>query len=249
LNDREKRTVSALVESQSEATTQDQQRVLVVDDEDAITDLVATALRYEGFAVSVAASGVDAMSMIRSNPPDVVILDVMLDDMDGFEVIRKMTSEGLRVPVLFLTARDTPEDRVHGLTLGADDYICKPFSLAELIARVRVALRRSHRASASETLHFADLEMNTETMEVRRGERLIELTPTEFKLLRYFLVNSRRVLSKDQIIDHVWHYDFNGDARIVETYVSYLRRKVDAVGQPLIHTVRGFGYTLRAARE
>ncbi len=224
-------------------------RVLVVDDEDAITDLVATALRYEGFDVAVASAGREALSVMRSYRPDVVLLDVMLDDIDGFEVIRRMTSEGMRVPVLFLTARDMPEDRVHGLTLGADDYICKPFSLAELIARVRVALRRTGRKNDGERLHFADLEMDLETMEVSRSGRAIELTPTEFKLLRYLLLNARRVLSKEQIIDHVWNYDFDGDARIVETYISYLRRKVDAVGQPLIHTVRGFGYSLRTARE
>lgn len=224
-------------------------RILVVDDEESITDLVATALRYEGFDVAVASAGRDALSLVRSYRPDVVVLDVMLEDIDGFEVIRRMTSEGLRVPVLFLTARDTPEDRVHGLTLGADDYICKPFSLAELIARVRVALRRDNRVKDGERLRFADLEMDTDTMEVSRGERLIELTPTEFKLLRYLMLNARRVLSKEQIIDHVWNYDFDGDARIVETYVSYLRRKVDVPGPPLIHTVRGFGYSLRMARQ
>lgn len=224
-------------------------RILVVDDEDAITDLLATALRYEGFDVAVASGGREALSVVRSYRPDVVLLDVMLEDIDGFEVIRRMTAEGMRVPVLFLTARDMPEDRVHGLTLGADDYICKPFSLAELIARVRVALRRNGRKSDGERLQFADLEMDLETMEVIRSGRAIELTPTEFKLLRYLLLNSRRVLSKEQIIDHVWNYDFDGDARIVETYISYLRRKVDAIGRPLIHTVRGFGYSLRMARE
>lgn len=223
-------------------------RILVVDDEEAITELLATALRYEGFDVATAEGGRDALALVRSYRPDVVILDVMLGDIDGFEVIRRMTAEDLRVPVLFLTARDTPEERVHGLTLGADDYICKPFSLAELIARVRVALRRAHRAGGEE-LRFADLEMDTETMEVRRGNRHVDLTPTEFKLLRYLLLNARRVLSKEQIIDHVWNYDFDGDARIVETYVSYLRRKIDAEGSPLIHTVRGFGYSLRMARE
>ena len=224
-------------------------RVLVVDDEEPITDLVATALRYEGFDVATAEAGRDALTRIRTYRPDVVVLDVMLPDIDGFEVIRRMTAEGLRVPVLFLTARDTTEDRVHGLTLGADDYICKPFSLAELVARVRVALRRGQRLGEGDDLRFANLEMDTETMEVRRGDRIIDLTPTEFKLLRYLLLNARRVLSKEQIIDHVWKYDFNGDARIVETYVSYLRRKVDAGESPLIHTVRGFGYSLRLARE
>lgn len=223
--------------------------MLVVDDEEPITDLVATALRYEGFDVATAEAGRDALARIRTYRPDVVVLDVMLPDIDGFEVIRRMTAEGLRVPVLFLTARDTTEDRVHGLTLGADDYICKPFSLAELVARVRVALRRGQRLGEGDDLRFANLEMDTETMEVRRGDRIIDLTPTEFKLLRYLLLNARRVLSKEQIIDHVWNYDFNGDARIVETYVSYLRRKVDTGESPLIHTVRGFGYSLRLARE
>lgn len=223
--------------------------MLVVDDEEPITDLVATALRYEGFDVATAEAGRDALTRIRTYRPDVVVLDVMLPDIDGFEVIRRMTAEGLRVPVLFLTARDTTEDRVHGLTLGADDYICKPFSLAELVARVRVALRRGQRLGEGDDLRFANLEMDTETMEVRRGDRIIDLTPTEFKLLRYLLLNARRVLSKEQIIDHVWNYDFNGDARIVETYVSYLRRKVDTGESPLIHTVRGFGYSLRLARE
>jgi two-component system OmpR family response regulator len=230
-------------------TTEPASRILVVDDEEAITDLIATALKYEGFEVEVADAGRDALALVRSYKPDVVILDVMLGDIDGFEVIRRMTAEGLRVPVLFLTARDTPDDRVHGLTLGADDYICKPFSLAELIARVRVALRRTQRNGEAEHLRFADLLMDMETMEVRRGARSIDLTPTEFKLLRYLLLNARRVLSKEQIIDHVWNYDFDGDARIVETYISYLRRKVDAEGAPIIHTVRGFGYSLRVARE
>lgn len=223
-------------------------KILVVDDEEAITELVATALRYEGFDVATAEGGREALALVRSYRPDVVILDVMLGDIDGFEVIKRMAAEDLRVPVLFLTARDTPEERVHGLTLGADDYICKPFSLAELIARVRVALRRAQRRGGEE-LRFADLEMDTETMEVRRGGRHVDLTPTEFKLLRYLLLNARRVLSKEQIIDHVWNYDFDGDARIVETYVSYLRRKVDIDAPPLIHTVRGFGYSLRVARE
>ena len=230
-------------------TTEPASRILVVDDEEAITDLIATALKYEGFEVEVADAGRDALALVRSYKPDVVILDVMLGDIDGFEVIRRMTAEGLRVPVLFLTARDTPDDRVHGLTLGADDYICKPFSLAELIARVRVALRRTQRNGEAEQLRFADLLMDMETMEVRRGARSIDLTPTEFKLLRYLLLNARRVLSKEQIIDHVWNYDFDGDARIVETYISYLRRKVDAEGAQIIHTVRGFGYSLRVARE
>jgi len=223
-------------------------RVLVVDDEEAITDLIATALRYEGFDVAVADAGMTALSLVESYRPDVVVLDVMLGDIDGFEVLRRMSDMGSRVPVLFLTARESPAERVRGLTLGADDYICKPFSLAELIARVRVALRRTNQSSGPETLQFADLRMDTESLEVTRGDRQFDLTPTEFKLLRYLLLNARRVLSREQIIDHVWRYDFDGDARIVETYISYLRRKVDAEGQPLIHTLRGFGYSLRLGR-
>jgi two-component system OmpR family response regulator len=224
-------------------------KVLVVDDEPNITDLVATALRYDGFLVETAAAGAEALAKVESFGPDLVVLDVMLPDLDGFEVRRRLGERGADVPVLFLTARDATEDKVRGLSIGGDDYVTKPFSLEELVARVRAILRRAGSlGSASGLLRFEDLEMDEETYEVRRGARRIELTPTEYKLLRFMLVNPRRVLTKAQILDHVWNYDFGGDAAIVETYISYLRKKVDAEGPKLIHTVRGFGYALRADR-
>jgi len=179
-----------------------------------------------------------------------VVLDVMLPDLDGFEVQRRLAADGLRVPILFLTARDSTEDTVHGLTMGADDYVTKPFSLEELVARVRAILRRAgDEAAVSSRLVFADLEMDEDTHEVWRGDRPIDLSPTEFNLLRYLMLNARRVVSKTQILDHVWRYDFGGDASVVETYVSYLRRKVDVEEPRLIHTVRGVGYSLRLPRE
>jgi two-component system OmpR family response regulator len=221
-------------------------RVLVVDDEANITNLVATALRYEGFEVATANSGRVALSQVETNRPDLVILDVMLPDLDGFEVARRIRLDGRRVPILFLTAKDATEDKVRGLTLGGDDYVTKPFSLEELVARVRAVLRRVvEGVGSSSRLVFADLELDEETHEVFRGKTPIELTPTEFKLLRYFLLNPRRVLSKAQILDYVWEYDFGGDANVVETYVSYLRKKIDTLGPPLIHTLRGVGYSLR----
>jgi two-component system OmpR family response regulator len=221
-------------------------RVLVVDDEPYITDLVATALRYEGFDPSVAGNGRDALALVESFRPELIVLDVMLPDLDGFEVQRKLTDRGRRIPVLFLTARDATEDKVRGLTVGGDDYVTKPFSLEELVARIRAILRRV-RAGDPDTgrLRFADLEMDEDTHEVWRGGRPVELTATEFNLLRFLLANPRRVLSKGQILDHVWHYDFGGDSSIVETYVSYLRKKVDSQQPRLIHTVRGVGYVLR----
>jgi two-component system OmpR family response regulator len=220
--------------------------ILVVDDEQNITDLVATALRYEGFEVVTALSGRAALGEIAASRPDLLILDVMLPDLDGFEVARRLRQDGRRVPILFLTAKDATEDKVRGLTLGGDDYVTKPFSLEELIARVRAVLRRvAEGSSASSRLVFADLELDEETHEVFRGKTPIELTPTEFKLLRYLLLNPRRVLSKAQILDYVWEYDFGGDANVVETYVSYLRKKIDTLGPPLIHTLRGVGYSLR----
>jgi two-component system OmpR family response regulator len=228
----------------------DTERVLVVDDEAYITDLVATALRYEGFDVASAASGRDALALVESFRPDLIVLDIMLPDFDGFEVQRRLTDRGRPAPVLFLTARDSTEDKVRGLTIGGDDYVTKPFSLEELIARIRAILRRARGAgSDSERLRFADLEMDEDTHEVRRGGEAIELTATEFNLLRFLLANPRRVLSKGQILDHVWHYDFGGDSSIVETYISYLRKKVDAEDPPLIHTVRGVGYVLRLPPE
>ncbi len=226
-------------------------RILVVDDEESITQLLCTALRYEGFATAAAASGREALRAAAEFRPDLVLLDVMLPDIDGFEVHRRLTGGGSpRLPVVFLTARRDTADRVRGLTIGADDYVVKPFSLEELIARVRAVLRRTRDdESGGRRLVVEDLELDEETREVRRGGRLVELTPTEFSLLRYLLVNSGRVLSKAQILDHVWSYDFGGDSNVVETYISYLRKKVDRGAEPLIHTVRGFGYTLRPRRE
>jgi len=221
-------------------------RVLVVDDEDSITDLVATALRYVGFEVAVASNGRQALERATSFRPELVVLDVMLPDLDGFEVVRRLRSDGVRVPVVFLTARDATEDKVAGLTIGGDDYVTKPFSLEELVARVRAVLRRtSGGAEQSGRMQIADLELDEDSHQVWRAGQPVELTATEFKLLRYLMLNARRVLSKAQILDHVWNYDFGGDGSIVETYISYLRKKVDAFEPRLIHTVRGVGYTLR----
>ena len=224
-------------------------RVLVVDDEAAIADLVATALRYEGFETATAGDGRAALEAVESFRPDLVVLDVMLPDLDGFEVQRRLGDRGVRVPVLFLTARDATEDKVRGLTLGGDDYVTKPFSLEELVARIRAVLRRAQGAAPTGRLVFDDLEMDEEAHEVSRAGHPVDLTPTEFALLRYFLLNPRRVLSKEQILDHVWHYDFGGDASIVETYMSYVRKKVEADGPRLLHTVRGVGYVLRLPKE
>ena len=222
-------------------------RVLVVDDEPNITDLVALALRYEGFSVEKAGSGRAALSAVQKFKPDLVILDVMLPDLSGLDVMKRLTSEGRKVPVIFLTARDSTEDKVHGLTIGGDDYVTKPFSIEELVARVRVVLRRNG-GSTSSRLVLADLELDEDAHEVRRQGEPIDLTPTEYRLLRYLLVNSGRVLSRTQILDHVWDYDFGGDASVLETYISYLRRKVDKYSPPLIQTVRGVGYVMRLPR-
>jgi two-component system OmpR family response regulator len=224
-------------------------RVLVVDDEANITDLVATALRYEGFDVDVRNSGRAAIDAVASFRPQLLVLDVMLPDLDGFEVSRRLQADGRRVPILFLTARDATEDKVRGLTLGGDDYVTKPFSLEELVARVRAVLRRTDEAGGTAVLTFSDLEMDEDSHEVFRAGKSVDLTATEYKLLRYLLANPRRVLSKAQILDHVWEYDFGGDGNVVETYISYLRKKLDPLGAPLIHTVRGVGYCLRTARE
>ncbi len=228
------------------ATTQHQQEVLVVDDEPSIVDAVATALRYEGFAVREASTGRAALAAAQETPPDLVVLDIMLPDLDGLEVTRRMRADGIRVPVLFLTARDSVEDKVAGLTVGGDDYVTKPFSLAEIVARTRAILRRTQAETTDDgRLRFADLEMDEDTHEVWRAGKPIRLTTTEFNLLRFFLLNPRRVLSKAQIVDHVWHYDFGGDPNVVETYVSYLRKKLDKHGPPLIQTIRLVGYALR----
>ncbi len=224
-------------------------KILVVDDEPYITDLLGAALRFEGFAVETASTGGDAISMAERGHHDLVLLDVMLPDVDGTEVCRRMREQGNRTPVLFLTARDATEDKVGGLTAGGDDYVTKPFSLDELVARIHAVLRRTAPSLDSDRLTFADLEMEDQTHEVWRQGSLIELTATEFNLLRYMLENARRVLSKSEILDHVWTYDFDGDPNIVETYISYLRKKIDRVDPPLIHTIRGVGYSLRLPRD
>ncbi|HUY61713.1 MAG TPA: response regulator transcription factor [Candidatus Dormibacteraeota bacterium] len=227
-------------------TSPDQVRILVVDDEPSITDLLAMALRYEHFAVAVASAGGQALKVVGEFRPHLVVLDVMLPDLDGFEVAARLRSQGSRIPVLFLTARDATEDKVRGLTLGGDDYLTKPFSLEELVARINAILRRAAvRADDSGILTFADLEMDDNRHEVRRSGRPVELTVTEYKLLRYLLANAGRVLSKPQILDHVWNYDFGGQGNVVETYISYLRKKLDTSGPPLIHTIRGVGYAVR----
>jgi two-component system OmpR family response regulator len=223
-------------------------RILVVDDESSISDLISTSLRFVGFEVRTAATGSEALTVAEEFKPHAVVLDVMLPDSDGFEVCRQLRSEGLSIGVLFLTAKDGMEDKVAGLTIGGDDYMTKPFSLEELVARLRALLRRIGVAEINtddEKIRFADLELNEATHEVRRGGVLIEMSPTEFQLLRYLLINADRVVSKSQILDHVWQYDFRGDAGIVETYISYLRKKIDIFDPPLIHTVRGVGYRLR----
>jgi two-component system OmpR family response regulator len=227
-------------------------RVLVVDDEPNISALLSATLRLVAFDVRVADSGHGALVAVEEFEPDLVVLDVMLPDLDGFEVARRLRAAGQGVPVLFLTARDALEDRILGLTAGGDDYVTKPFSLEEVVLRIRAILRRS-RPEADEpadagVLRYADLELDEDAHEVRRAGRLVDLSPTEFNLLRYLLINAGRVVSKAQILDRVWKYDFGGDGRIVESYVYYLRRKIDKTDPPLIHTVRGVGYALRLPR-
>ena len=213
-------------------------RILVVDDEPSIVDAVTTALRYGGFDVCEATTGNEALAAVRAEAPDLIVLDVMLPDVDGLEVTRRLRSEGIQTPILFLTARDGIGDKLTGLSVGGDDYVTKPFSLAEIVARTNAILRRTNDIGSSDgRLHFADLELDPETFEVWRNSIPISLTATEFHLLRFFLLNSRRVLSKSQILEHVWHYDFDGDPKVVETYVSYLRKKLDKHGPPLLHTV------------
>jgi two-component system OmpR family response regulator len=220
-------------------------RVLVVDDEDNIAFLVRSALVADGHRTDTAGSGAQALERVKVFRPDLVILDVMLPDINGFDLLPRLRSGAAPMPVIFLTARDLAEDRVRGLTIGGDDYVVKPFSVEELLARVRIALRHSGFAGRSAILRCADLELDDERHQVRRGEREIHLSPTEYKLLRYLLANAGRVLSKAQILDHVWEYDFGGDGSAVENYISYLRRKVDAHGPRLIQTLRGVGYTIR----
>ena len=239
--------MQATREGNEQAT--EQVRVLVVDDEPNIVDVISMALRFEGFSVDSAGSGADAIASVAASKPQVMVLDVMLPDIDGFEVARRLAGARAGVPILFLTARDGTEDIVRGLTLGGDDYMTKPFSLEELVARIRTILRRSGLAEPeSSQLVFADLALDEDTREVSRGARPIELTATEFRLLRYLMANPRRVLTRAQLLDHVWQYDFGGDARVLETYISYLRKKIDVEAPALIHTVRGVGYSLRLPR-
>ncbi len=226
-------------------------RLLIVDDEPNIVELLSASLRFAGFEVQTATNGTQALRAAAISAPDLVVLDAMMPGLDGFEVVRRMRQDGIQAPVLFLTARDAVEDRIMGLTLGADDYVTKPFSLGEVVARIRAILRRAGLEAdpASQRLVFGDIELDEDAHEVFKAGAPVDLSPTEFKLLRYFLTNPGRVLSKAQILDHVWHYDFGGEATVVETYVSYLRRKVDSTRPNLLHTVRGVGYVLRTPRE
>ena len=224
-------------------------RAVVVDDEDSLTNLLSMALRYEGWNVKLAADGQRALSVIREFTPDVIVLDMMLPDIDGLEVLSRLRADGNQVPILFLTAKDSLEDRIAGLTAGGDDYVTKPFSLEELVARLRGLIRRSSFVVTDvddPVLRVGDLVLDEDSFEVRRGERVIDLTATEFELLRFLMRNPRRVMSKLQILDRVWSYEFTGRSSIVEIYISYLRKKVDAGFDPMIHTVRGVGYVIKA---
>ncbi|MEV6432673.1 response regulator transcription factor [Nocardia sp. NPDC051463] len=235
--------MSAPAESSPEA------RVLVVDDEPMIVELLSVSLRYQGFEVDTAVDGAQALDKARSFRPQALIVDVMMPGMDGFGLLRRLRADGIGAPVLFLTARDEVQDKVAGLTLGADDYITKPFSLEEVVARLRVVLHRSgHHAPVRESsrIRFEDIELDDDTHEVWKAGEPVPLSPTEFTLLRYFMVNAGTVLSKPRILDHVWRYDFGGEVGVVETYVSYLRKKVDTGNERLIHTLRGVGYVMRA---
>lgn len=223
-------------------------RAVVVDDEESLTDLLSMALRYEGWDVKLASDGQHAVSVIREFRPDVVVLDIMLPDIDGLTVLSRLRADGIQVPILFLTAKDSIDDRVAGLTVGGDDYVTKPFSLEELVARLRALIRRSTLTTSSvgdSRLQVGDLTLDEDSYEVRRAGQIVDLTATEFELLRYLMRNPRRVLSKPQILDRVWSYDFGGRSSVVEIYISYLRKKIDSLGEPMIHTVRGFGYVLK----
>ena len=227
-------------------------KVLVVDDEPNIVELLTVSLKFQGFDVHSANSGNEALRIAREINPDAYIMDVMMPGMDGFELLGKLRSEGLDGPVLYLTAKDSVDQRIHGLTIGADDYVTKPFSLEEVITRLRVILRRGNvtdDADHDTTIRYADLTLNDETHEVTKAGEIIDLSPTEFNLLRYLMLNAEVVLSKAKILDNVWHYDFGGDGNVVESYISYLRRKIDTGDVPLIQTVRGVGYVLRTPRQ
>ncbi len=227
----------------------DRGQLLVVDDEPFLRDAVAASLRFLGFDVTTAQTGAGALSLARDRPFDLVVLDVMLPDTDGFDVVRRLRSEGCWVPVIFLTARDTQADKVNGLTLGGDDYMTKPFGLEELAARIRTVIRRARPETGTEpVLTFADIELNQDTYDVRRSGHLIDLSPTEFRLLRYLMLNPGRVLTRAQILDHVWAYDFGGSSTVVATYIAYLRRKLANYGPEVIHTQRAVGYSLRMPR-
>ncbi len=226
-------------------------KVLVVDDEENIRELLSVSLKFQGMDVRTAADGPRALDITRTFKPDVVILDVMMPGMDGFGLLRRLRADGVEAPALFLSARDSVEDKINGLTVGGDDYVTKPFSLEEVVARLGVLLRRSgygEESKASSRIVFADLELDEETHEVFKDGELVSLSPTEFTLLRYFMVNAGTVLSKPRILDHVWNYDFGGDVNVVESYVSYLRRKIDTGPVRLIHTLRGVGYVMREPR-
>ncbi len=223
-------------------------RAVVVDDEDSLTDLLSMALRYEGWDVKIASDGQKALALAREFRPDVIVLDIMLPDIDGMQVLTRLRADGVQTPVLFLTAKDALDDRIAGLTIGGDDYVTKPFSLEELVARLRGLIRRSALTSLDTDTSFlaiGDLTLDEDSYEVHRGDVLIELTATEFELLRFLMRNPRRVLSKSQILDRVWKYDFGGKSSIVELYISYLRRKIDTLGPRMIHTVHGVGYMLK----
>ncbi|OJU94834.1 MAG: DNA-binding response regulator [Solirubrobacterales bacterium 67-14] len=233
-----------------QSTDQATARVLVVDDEPNIADVISMALKYNDFEVATAGDGNQALEQVAEFRPDLIVLDVMMPGLDGFQVAKRLAERSADIPILFLTARDTTDDKIRGLTIGGDDYMTKPFSVEELIARIKVILRRAGRTAAdSPRLTFLDLELDDDTREVFRDGHPIELTDTEFRLLRYLMGNPRRVLSRAQILDHVWEYDFAGDARVLETYVSYLRRKLDKYGPGLIVTVRGVGYALREPKD
>jgi len=227
----------------------DEQRILVVDDEPSIVDAVATALRYEGYDVEEAASGRAALAAVARAEPDLIVLDWMLPDLEGIEVGRRLRAQGAKSAVLFLTAKDATENKVEALRAGGDDYVTKPFSLAEVVARVQAILRRTAGELPGDVLRFADVVLDEQRHEVFRGDTRVDLTATEFSLLRYFLLNPRRVVSKGQILQNVWRYDFGGNSNVVETYVSYLRKKLDSLGPPLIRTVRQAGYMLEAEQE
>ena len=230
----------------------DQVTVLVVDDEPNIVELLTVSLKFQGFDVHSANNGTEALRLARELNPDAYILDVMMPGMDGFELLAKLRTEGLDGPVLYLTAKDSVDQRIHGLTIGADDYVTKPFSLEEVITRLRVILRRGNAVDDQDgdaTMTYADLTLNDDTHEVTKAGEIVELSPTEFNLLRYLMLNAEVVVSKAKILDNVWHYDFGGDGNVVESYISYLRRKIDTGDTPLIHTVRGVGYVLRMPRS